>query len=365
MAFKDITRVMYDGKVKIDYKDKAHRYYARPRVNWDLPEDDPKAWGKIMYPKGTTTLMDETLEKKGLMQWPKQVALRELLGFYDAFETTDPETNEKHMVAAGFSKGVGTLWGDDEHTKLGSFERDELIAKLKSANTAWQRKQKQGADIGTVVHDAIEHFIKELPFDIEEQYLWNIKESDYETEELRETAMEAAPAEVEMAKTAFLEFQKWWLQTSPVLYGAEELLYSLKHNICGTYDGDIGIQAQFHPVFADQGQKIIRVTADWKTSKASQSKAAAMPEGVNYGYFVQSAIYEILRREMGLPANDDLLIVSARKDGGFTLVYASELGLTVGDCIQWAESVIICWRMASKTKDGLWQHATPVEGTNV
>jgi hypothetical protein len=364
MAFKDITKVMYDGKVKIDYKDKAHRYYARPRVNWDLPEDDPKAWGKIMYPKGTTTLMDETLEKKGLMQWPKQVALRELFGFYNSFQTTDPETGEPKAMPASFSKGVGTMWNADQ-TELAKLSREEILELVCSADKAWQRRQKQGADIGSVVHDAIEHFIKEIPFDIEEQYLWNIKEADYETEELREKAMLDAPLEIEMAKTAFLQFQKWWYETTPTLYGAEDLLYSLKHNICGTYDGDIGIQAQYHPVFADQGQKIIRVTADWKTSKASQSKEAAMPEGVNYGYFVQSAIYEIMRREMGMPANDDLLIVSARKDGGFTLVYASELGLTVGDCIEWAQAVIICWRAATKTKAGLWQHAKPVEGTNV
>jgi hypothetical protein len=362
MAFKDLTVVLYDGKVKVDYKDKAHRYYARIRENWDLPEDDKEAWGNIMHPKGCTTLIDETLEKKGLMQWPKQVALRELFGFYDSFKTIDPETNQEKGMPAGFSKGVGTMWNDVQ-TRLKELDRDKVLELVQSANKAWQRRQKQGADIGNVVHDAIEHFVLEQPFDIEEQYLWNIKEAAYETEELRAKAIEDAPLEVEMAKTAFLQFQKWWYETSPILYGAENLLYSLKHNICGTYDGDLGIKREFHPM-ADQWDKdIIRVTADWKTSKASQSKEAAMPEGVNYSYFVQDAIYEIMRREMGLPPADDLLVVSARKDGGFTLVYASECGLTVEDCIAWAESVITCWRMATKAKAGLWAHATPVEGT--
>lgn len=354
MAFKDITKVLYDGKVKIDYKDKAHRYYARPRIDWDLPEDDPKAWGKIMYPKGTTTLMDETLEKKGLMQWPKNMALRELFGFYGSFEGDNGK-----QVDAGYSKDVGTLWDGDA---LANYTKEEALEYIVSASKAWQRKQKKGADIGTVVHNAIDHFIKEQPFDIAEQYLWSIKEAPYESEALREDAIKEADLDIEMATKAFLQFQKWWYETSPTLYGAEDLLYSLKHNICGTYDGDIGIQAKFHPVFADQGQEIIRVTADWKTSNASKSKEACMPEGVNYGYFVQSAIYEMIRREMGMPVADDLLIVSARKDGEFTLVYASELGLTVGDCIAWAESVIICWRMAAKTKVGLVAHAAPAEG---
>jgi hypothetical protein len=386
VAFKDITKVMYNGKVKIDYKDKAHRYYARPRIDWDLPVDNPKAWGKIMYPKGTTTLLGETLEKKGLMQWPKGVALGELFGFYDF-------TNDYGERMTGFSKGKGTMWEViDGETVLRPLDQQESLPVILSASKAWQRDQKKGADIGTVVHDAIEHFIKGQPFDIAEQYLWNIKECekdfiegqaialkkfkptekksliDFQEKQARDLAefelvhaksLEDFEDDVAMATKAFLQFQKWWLETSPTLYGAEDLLYSLEHNVCGTYDGDIGIQAQYHPIFFDLGQKIIRVTADWKTSKASKSEEACMPEGISYDYFVQSAIYEMIRREMGMEPADDLLVVSCRKDGGFTLIYASELGLTVGDCIDWAESTIKCHGYRAKARAGLLKHAEP------
>lgn len=357
MAFKDITKVLYDGKVKIDYKDKAHRYYARMRVDWNLPESDPKAWGKIMYPKGTTTLIGDTLEKKGLQQWPKNVALRELFGFYSKF-TKDDGTEQP----AGFSKGVGTLWEKNTQTGenmpwLTRATKEELLPLIDSAAKGWQRKQKKGADIGSVVHDAIEHFVTEQPFDIGEQYMWNIKEAEYESEELRELALKEFDMDVAQATNAFLQFQLWWEAQAPKLLGAEDLLYSLKHNICGTYDGLIEWQGK-------------RVLCDWKTSNTYGDA----PEGVSYDYFIQSAIYAMAYMEMhstvrqlgnGITETsyskehniDDLLIVSARKDGGFAPVLASEIGLTVPDAIKWAESVIVCHEMRKSTMAGLLKHA--------
>src|SRR5487761_1090988 len=104
MAFKDIEKIFYDGKVKINYLDKQHMYYARMRENWDLPVEDKKAWGKASRPKGTTTLLEDTLEKKGLMTWPMGLALGELFGFYNF-------KNDKGDKMLGFSRGKGTLWG--------------------------------------------------------------------------------------------------------------------------------------------------------------------------------------------------------------------------------------------------------------
>lgn len=339
---------MYDGKIKIDYKDKAHRYYARPRIDFNLPEESAKAWGKVMYPKGTTTLIGDTLEKKGLMQWPKGLALRELFGFYD-FKTDDGKQ------LTGFSKGVGTL---RNLSSTDGYSDTELLPAVLSASKAWQRKQKKGADIGTVVHAAIEAYVTKQPFDIAENYMWNIKETEYETDEALEKALEDFEEDVAQAILAFDRFRLWWEETSPVLYGTEDLLYSLEHNICGTYDADLGIKKEHHPrpdMFPDKD--IIRCTTDWKTSNASGSVEAAAPEGVYYSYFIQDAIYEMMRREMGLEPADDLLVVSARKDGGFSLVYASELDLTVQDCIDWAMATITCYRFMDKSKAGLLAHA--------
>lgn len=348
MATKDLTRVFYDGKIRIEYKDKAHRYFAYPRIDFKLPETERKAWGKVIYPKGTTTLIGDTLEKKGLMQWPKQVALRELFGFYDGFKGSNDMP-----VPAGFSRGVGTLWGADN--VLIPLSKDDAVELIKSANDGWKRKQKKGADIGSIVHEAIENYIKNLPFDIGVTYMWNIKEGDYDTEALREQDLKDFETDVAMANLAFAQFVNWWERTTPTLYGAEELLYSMFYNVCGTYDACLGIKGEHHPTM--KGKELVQCTVDWKTSKASDSKEAAMPEGINYQYFTQSAIYEMIRREMGEEPADDLLIVSARKDGGFSLVYASELGLSVENCIEAAKATIACYQFAEKAKKGLLAHA--------
>lgn len=358
MAFTDITRVFYYGKIKIDYKDKAHRYYARPRINFDLDENNPKAWGKIMRPKGVTTIIDGTLEKKGLMQWPKGLALRELFGFYDF-------TNDQGELMQGFSEGVGTFW--KENAIMG-ITPERAFPLIKSAADAWQRKQKKGADIGSVVHDAIEHFIKGTDFDIPEAYNWAIKEAypipapgeDDPDEAARNLALKEAPVDIEMANQAFLQFQKWWLTVQPELHGSEDILYSMEHNISGTYDIDMSIPIEHHPrpdLFP--GKKMIRCTTDAKTSNASKSKEAASPEGVYYSYFIQDALYELMRRELGYEPADDLCVISARKDGEFSIIFASEMGLTVEDCLDWARAVILCHKLATKTKEGLLKHPEP------
>lgn len=305
-----------------------------------------------MYPKGVTTLIGDTLEKKGLMQWPKNVALRELFGYYGSFEVEDEDGSIRKMPA-GFSKGVGTLGQNGELLQLA--EDQTLLDLVDSAAKGWQRKQKKGADIGSVVHDAIEHFIKGQDFDIAENYAWNIKESEYDSEALREKAMEEFDEDVAMATRAFLRFQKWWYTATPTLHSAEDILYSLEYNICGTYDADLSIPGIHHPTMKDK--EFVRCTTDWKTSNASNSKEAAAPEGVYYSYFLQDALYELMRRELGQEPADDLLVVSARKDGEFSLIYASECGLTVEECVDWARAVIFCYRIAERAKNGLLAHA--------
>lgn len=356
MAFKDISRVFYDGQIKLDYLDKSHRYYIRHRINFDLSETDKKAWGKATRPTGVTTILGDTLEKKGLMTWPMGLALRELFGFYDF-------TNEKGDRMTGFSKNVGTLWEVD-----GIKKKDDVLPIILSASKAWQRKQKKGADIGSVVHDAIEHYIKGEDFDIPESYNWAIKEAfpiskigeEDPDEAERNLAFQEAPADIECALKAFNRFKVWWLETSPTLYGSEEVLYSMEYDFPGTYDADLGIPVKHHPkpeLFS--GKDLIRCTTDWKTSNASTNPDAAAPEGVYYSYFIQDAFYELIRREMGQEPADDLLVVSARKDGEFSLVYASECGLTVDDCIAWAKAVILCFQLMKKTKKALVAHAAP------
>lgn len=343
MAFKDIEKILYNGQVKINYLDKPHMYFKRMRENWDLPESDPKAWGKAKRPKGTTTLLGDTLEKKGLLTWPMGLALRELFGFYDF-------TNEKGEKMTGFSTGVGTLWDEKTGTLL-PIPQDDLLPFVQSASKAHLRKKKKGADIGSVVHDAIEHYIKGQPFDIAESYMWSIKEGEYESDAEKDRALRDFQDDVKQANLAFEQFTIWWDSLKPTLLGAEDLIYSLELDYSGTFDGLIEIPGAKHPVLTEM-EKVI-VLCDWKTSNASASKDAAAPMGVYYSYFIQSAMYALAWHEMGNAMPDDLAIVSCRKDGGFDVVYATELGLSMDDLITWARSVIQCYRFMDKSKKGL------------
>lgn len=323
MAFTDSEHILYDGTVKITYKDKAHRYFKQ--AMWD------GAWGKMISTKGVTTMMDNVLEKKGLMTWPMGLALRELFGFYDF-------KNEQGEQLTGFSKGVGTFWEADALLAGQEKTKDSLLPMVQSASKAWQRKKKSGADIGSLVHDAIEHFVTGQPFELTlEQYKLG---QEFESEEAEEEWDLKAVVEVKMAILAFTRFTEWWKDKNPTLIGAEQLVYSRRLDYCGTYDGLIELDGK-------------TVLCDWKTSNASTSKDAAAPQGVYYSYFIQSGAYAAALYEMTGQLVDDLLIVSARKDGGFDTVAASDLGLTVQDCIDWWEAVAVCYKLATKTKFGL------------
>jgi hypothetical protein len=332
MAFKDITKVLYDGKVKISYLDKPHMYFRQLRENWDLPETDPKAWGKKKRPKGTTTLMEDTLEKKGLMTWPMGMALKELFGFYD-FTNDDGE----HLV--GFSKDVGTLWDGDGLRSVTKYETLEFVT---SASKSYLRKKKKGGDIGNVVHDAIQHYIEHNTFDIAASYKASIEEAfpipEFAAE--RANAMKDFDSDVLQAITAYNQFVLWWDEQKPRLLGAEDIIYSLDMDYCGTFDALLNINGKI-------------VLVDWKTSNASMSKAAAASQGIYYSYFIQSAAYANAWAEMGNTMPDDLLIVSCRKNGGFDYIYASDLGLTVKDCIDWWKGVALCYRFMDQTKKKL------------
>lgn len=345
MAFKDITKVLYNGNVKLDYKDSNHAYYVRTRENWDLSPEDAKAWGKTSRPKGTTTLLGDTLEKSGLMNYSLNKAMMCLFGFYEF-----KDDNGERKI--GYSKkGEQILWDNDN---LKPLSRDEALEVLSYGSKASQRHTQKGADIGSVVHDAIEQYVlghtnnPEIPsiesvFDIGEQYMWNIKEAitDINSPEY-EQAMEDFPGDVEMAKQAFNQFVIWWEAKKPKLLGAEQIVYSMEHNYAGSFDGLIELDGKI-------------ILCDWKTSNASASESACSPNGVYYSYFIQSAMYAAALIEMGVVDHvDELMIVSCRKDGNFDTVTTADIGMDTQECIEWAVSVIKCFRFMDKAKTGLW-----------
>lgn len=323
MAFKDSLQVLYDGSIRLEYKDKIHRYYVKPRIDFGRDESDPKAWGKVLYPSGVTTVISNTLEKDGLKTWTVAVCLKELFGYYE-FE------DEKGEKKKGFRKDGGTILGE---THLNKLHRDELLALVESASSAWVREQKKGADIGSVTHNAIEQYFLGNEFSIKDNYLADIDTKDKE-------AVDKAMAEIDMANLAYGAFTTWWADTSEVkeVVGVEQILYSKELNMAGTYDGLLKIDGRL-------------LVCDWKTTKASVRAGA--PQGIYYTYFCQLAFYEIMRREMGFEPADDLMALSFRKDGKFNVLKASDLGLTVEDCIEYAIAVYTAYEYMKEIKSNL------------
>lgn len=332
MAFKDIVKEFYNGAVRLTYLDKAHRYYAQKRINWELPVDDPRAWSKKTMPKGTTTLLDQTIEHAGLMQWPKGLALGELFGYYNF-------TNDEGEKMEGFSKGKGTMW---KNGKTAQITQDEALPVVRSASKAWEVKKKHGADVGSCVHNAIEHYITGVPYNILNEYTSSVMAAEYDNEEEKATAVQAIPEDVTQATAAFKQFTVWWTTKQPQLLSTEDLVYSREYDVAGTYDARLIMD----------GKMII---ADWKTSNASKSKDANAPQGVYYSYFIQSAIYALAWHEMTGEMADDLLIVSCRKDGEFDTVFASDMGLDMEDCITWAKAIIFAYKFRERSRIALWQ----------
>lgn len=316
MAFKDIEILLYNDTVKLTYTDSSHRY----GVSF-LQEDG--SWSKPKRPASVTGAKDDTLEKKGLMTWPMGLALRHLFGYYNF-------KNDRGERVEGFSTGVGVLWDVE-------FSKENVISHLGDAQSAWQKKQKQGADIGSLVHDAVEQYINGTPFEITvERYGRGLV---FDNEAQQAEWEEKAPEEVAMANVAFESFKTYWAQLNARVISAEQIVYSKRMNLAGTYDYDLDIPGRGN------------VLADLKTTKASV--AAGAPMGVYYDFFVQLGIYAAIKVEMGHSVPDDLAIFSARKEGGFDAVYASDVGLTVQECMDWGEAVVTCYNMMKRTKKAL------------
>jgi hypothetical protein len=281
--------------------DSTHRYFRK-----DLQPDG--TWNKGRTVRGVTTILGDTLEKKGLQNWSMGLALAELFGFYDF-------TPDGGKRLTGFSKGKGTIWSSD------LLDEDTVLSLVLSASKASYRRMNQGADIGSAVHSAIEQHVGGQSATLEGEF---------------------TPEERAMASLAFLSFTNWWRDTSPKLLGSEQMVYSNELDYSGAYDGLLEIDGKI-------------ILADWKTSNASASAGA--PQGAYYSYFAQSAAYALALKEMTGQKVDDLLVVSCRKDGKFDTVYLSDLGMTVAEAVAYWRAIVTCYRSMDKLKKALVANA--------
>lgn len=319
MAFKDLETLLYDGTVKLTYMDKAHRY--------DVSFLKDGEWTKPYRPASVTGAKDATLEKAGLQMWPLGLALKHLFGYYNF-------TNDKGEKMIGFSNDVGVMWGID---LANGVDKTVITQHCTDAYLASTKEKQKGADIGSMVHDAVEQYINGTPFEITvERYGQGLVHED---EKAKAAWEEKAPGEVEMANVAFSAFKAYWDKLGATVEMAEQIVYSKELDLAGTFDYLLNIPGKG------------RVLADLKTTNASVRGGA--PQGVYYDFMIQLGMYASVLTEMGYETPDDLLIISARKDGGFNAVYASDIGLTVEECMDWGDAVATCYQLMKRTKKAL------------
>lgn len=234
------------------YKGKVQLRFNEDSHRYDVSLDDGKTWAKKY---GVTTIMSAVLAKPGLALWPMNMAVSHL-------KVQDPTTG----------------WTTEEWTAL-----------LETASKAHTVRSDKGKDTGTIVHKAIENYLTGEPF----------------VDDLTPESAES-----------FYGWLLWFEGQEFALEDIECVLYSKKHDYCGTADAILMTKDKL-------------ILADWKTNSPSRYA----PKGVYPEMFIQLGAYaEAYTEETGNKL-DDLMIGNAGKTGKFNAVYASEVGLSVQDCI--------------------------------
>ena len=155
-----------------------------------------------------------------------------------------------------------------------SYDEIQLNTIWKDAKSAHYKKKVETGDIGTFVHNWVENYIK------------GIEQQEPVNDQLRESTE---------------RFLKWQKDHKVKFLASEQVVYSKKHNYCGTLDFICTIGGRL-------------VLGDLKTSS-----------GIYNEYFLQTAAYRLARSEE-YPKEDykGQAIIRIGRDGDFEFVESDE-----------------------------------------
>lgn len=215
-------------------------------------------------------------------------------------------------------KGVTTILGQTLSKDLMQWAVDSCIKYLREklpviteedlliGSQEYIRLREAGGSTGSEAHALVENYLK------------GIKTEESPSQE---------------ALNAFNAFKDWFEKVNPEVLGIEESIYSEQFEYCGTFDGLMKI-----------GGKVF--LTDLKTTNASKKA----PNGVYAEMFIQLGAYALAYNEQReyeeknggtkLVAIDDVMVISAKKNGALDIVTASDLGLSVEDCWEMAKRVV-------------------------
>ena len=216
-------------------------------------------------------------------------------------------------------KGVTTILGQTLAKDLMdwavSCSIDYLRAKLpvvteedlKVASKAYTVKRDSGASTGTEAHTLVETHLKGH----------DVSLTDVSKE----------------AENAFNAFMDWYTNTPIKVINVEEVIYSQEYKFAGTYDFMLEIEGKVY-------------LCDLKTTNTSRKA----PKGVYAENFVQLGAYAMAHEEQRayeeanggtrLVKIDDLMVISAKKNGALDIVTGTDMGLNVEECGEMFKRVV-------------------------
>jgi hypothetical protein len=171
----------------------------------------------------------------------------------------------------------------------------EDIADAKLEST---RRRDSGAGTGTEAHGMVEDFLR------------------------GNTVRSGSPE----ARNAYDAFRRWFDEFKPTIVDVEQVIFSQTLKYAGTFDCLLEVDG-------------VNYLCDLKTTNVSRQA----PNGVYAENFIQLGAYayaweeerkylEATGNEKQMVEIDDLMVISAKKNGKLDIVTASELGLSVQEC---------------------------------
>lgn len=225
-------------------------------------------------------------------------------------------------------KGVTTIMGQTLAKDLMQWAVDAALAHirtklpvvtekdLETAATEYMRLRDKGGNTGSEAHAMVEKFLKDQAQD--------------------------AKGSSKEATLAFDAFVEWFEEAKPETLGVEDVIYSKEFGYAGTYDCMLKVKGKVY-------------LCDLKTTNPSRKA----PNGVYAENFIQlgayahaydeQRVYEKANGGTKLVKIDDLMVISAKKNGVLDICTASDLGLKVEECSQMFKRVMNVYQFMDYT----------------
>lgn len=276
---------LYNNEVTMTFDKDAPRYRYKVTDPLNSISDKPV--------RGVTTLLRDVIHKPELLMWPMNEAMTVLFGQEYDESTKSYNYNQKKALIPPFKP----------------FNLDQLQEFLETGRKAHTKKSDAGKDVGTIVHGAIEHYLRTGETGM--NAITNALQASYKDA----GGVIDVPTSTS-ATNATRAFVNWWegLAEKSII-GIENPVYSRTLQYSGTYDLIARINGKTYML-------------DIKTTNRSR----VAPMGIYAEYFLQLAAYAYAVREERGIAFDDMGIINVGKDGKVAVVTAGDLNMEMEEC---------------------------------